>query len=94
MTIRIELAERRGRLRERIAAQRTRLAHDMAPISNALAFTGRLSARYHRAAAWMREHPVLAGTVVAALVLLRPRRTWKLARWGLLGWRLWRASAK
>ncbi len=94
MITRIELAQRRGRLLERIAAQRTRLAHEIAPISNSLAFAGRLSARYHRVATWMRVHPVFAGAMATALVLLRPQRTWKLVRWVLLGWRFWRIAAK
>lgn len=86
----IELAERRGRLRERIAAQRALLARDLAPMARALSFTGRLTDQTHRALAWLRARPVLTGALLAGVVLLRPRRTWRLTRWALLGWRLWK----
>lgn len=86
-----ELAERRGRLLERIAAQRTALTLELAPLSRALSFTGRLTDRYHHVMAWVRARPVLSGALVVGLILLQPRqRSWRLARWGLLGWRLWK----
>ncbi len=85
----IELAERRGQLLERIAAQRADLVRELAPVSRALAFTGRMADRYHSVLSWLRARPLLTGLLVAGLVLLRPRRSWRLARWGLLGWRLW-----
>jgi hypothetical protein len=90
MTTLIELAERRGRLLERITAQRAALGRELAPVSQALAFTGRVADRYHSALSWLRARPLVTGLLVAGLFLLRPRRSWRLARWGLLGWRLWK----
>ena len=90
MRRRIERAERRGRLLERISAQRAAMARELAPLARALSFTGRLTDRYHQVTAWMRARPLLSGALVLGLVMLQPRqRGWRLARWGLLGWRLW-----
>jgi len=89
MTTLIELAERRGRILERIATQRTTLAQELAPLSRALSFSGRVADRYHEALGWLRARPLVAGSLVVGVMLLQPRRSWRLARWGLLGWRLW-----
>jgi hypothetical protein len=92
MLRRIELAERRGRLLERITVQRATIARELAPLARALSFTGRLTDRYHHVMTWVRERPLLSGALMLGLglVLLQPRqRGWRLARWGLLGWRLW-----
>jgi hypothetical protein len=90
MSTLIELAERRGRILERIAAQRAALAQDLAPLSQALAATRRVTERYRSVLAWLRERPLVTGLLVAGVVLLRPQRSWRLARWGLLGWQLWK----
>ncbi|MHB8354895.1 MAG: YqjK family protein, partial [Burkholderiales bacterium] len=91
MTTPIELAERRGHLLERIVAQRATLAQELAPLARTLAFTGRLTDRYHSVLGWMRARPVLSGMLLVGLALLKPRqRAWRVARWGLLGWRLWK----
>ena len=94
MPTRIELAERRGHVLERIAAQRATLAQELAPLSRVLSLTGRLSDGYHEALSWLQARPLVAGSLVVGVILLRPRRSWRLARWGLLGWRLWQSFGK
>ncbi|MDE1942895.1 MAG: hypothetical protein KGI47_07105 [Betaproteobacteria bacterium] len=94
MNRRLELAERRGRLRERIARQRRELGLVLAPAGRALACADRLAGRWRRLAVWLRRHPLLTGTLVAGAVLVKPKRSLGLLRWVLLGTRLWRAAAK
>ncbi len=94
MNRRLDRAERRGRLRERIARQRRDLGQALAPAGRALAWADRLAQRWQRAGDWLRAHPALAGALVAAAVLVKPKRSFGLLRWALLGARLWRSAAK
>lgn len=80
----LELAERRGMLVSRAAAQRTELAQALAPWRGPLALVdqGVSALRY------LKRHPVLlAGGVVCAAVL-RPRRVVGLLRSGWVVWRM------
>ena len=94
MNRRLERAERRGRLLERIARQRLELGLALAPAGRLLACADRLAGRWQRVAAWLRQHPVLAGTLLAGAVLVKPKRGFGLLRWVLLGARFWRTAAK
>lgn len=94
MNRRLERAEQRGRLRERIARQRHELALTLAPAGRLLAWADRLAGRWRPVAAWLRRHPLFAGSLLAGALLTRPKKHWKLLRWVLLGARFWRATAK
>lgn len=84
---RLELLLARERLRERIAHQRSQLASAAWPIETAcsVADTTRDGAQ------WLREHMhwLIGGAV--ALLVVRPRGTWRWARRLFAGWRLWRS---
>jgi hypothetical protein len=86
----IELALKRGRLQERIAAQRATLAAQMGPIANILGAADRTIALGKSGIAYARTHPVTVGAAVALLAALRPKRVWRWSRRVFLAWTAWR----
>jgi len=87
----IELHLKRGRLLERIAAQRTMLARQMAPLRVALDTTDRAIAVVRDSARFVRQHPAGVAALVAVTVVLRPRVVWRWLQRGFFVWRSWRA---
>lgn len=87
----IELHQQRGRLLERIAHQRVTLAAQMVPLAGPLALPERLVHLVQNGKAFVRQHPYLVGTGIAAVVLLKPRWVWRWTQRGLLAWRTWRS---
>ena len=87
----IELYVQRGRLRERISAQRELVARELAPLATALSVADQGLAWFHRAKAYVQAHPGVAAAVVAAVLVWRPRWVLLALRWGFVGWRGWRA---
>ncbi len=85
----IELYVQRGRLRERINAQRGQLARELAPVSGALQLVDRSRALVHQAQRWLAANPTVIAAVVVALVVWRPRAVLRAARWGFSTWRSW-----
>lgn len=85
----IELYVQRGRLRERIGAQRTQLAYELAPLSGALQLIDRSIAVLRQAGQWMVTHPVVLSALVASVLVWRPRVVFRSLRWGYAGWRSW-----
>lgn len=77
------LATQRQRLQQRSAVLRERLAHQTQQLQPALD----LAEQARDAGRWLRANPALVAGLVAALVVLRPRR---LLRWGLRAWAGWR----
>ena len=79
------LAARCEALQARNAVLRRQLAQDSRVLQAPLALADRALAGLR----WLRLHPqwLLAGTVT--LLVLRPRRTWRLGRRLWSGWRLW-----
>ena len=83
----LDLALRRQRLLLRSAALRVSLAEQSAVLAPPLAAADRVQAGAH----WLyRQRAWLAGGVVVVLVL-RPRRAWRLLS---VGWWLWRRSRR
>lgn len=79
----IELALRQQRLLQRSAALRTSLGHQGAVLDPPLAIADKVRA----GARWLvRQRGWIAGGVVV-VVVLRPRRAWRLARFGWWSWR-------
>jgi hypothetical protein len=87
----IELHQQRGRLLERIAFQRQTLAREFEPLKLPLSLPGRLASRLREGQLFVREHPYLVGTLVTAIVVLKPRFILRWAQRGLLVWRTWRS---
>lgn len=90
-----ELHRQRGQLIERIAHQRATLAREATPLKAAcdatdhVLTTVRITVRH--AADFVRQHPAGFAGLVAAAVVLKPRR---LVRWlgrAFLVWRSWRS---
>ncbi|MEN9395889.1 MAG: hypothetical protein RLZ81_419 [Pseudomonadota bacterium] len=90
----IELYVRRGRLRERIGAQRVLLARDLAPVAAALGVADQGMAWVRRAKAYVQQRPGVVAAVVVALMVWRPRWMWRPLRWAWLGWRVWRGKGQ
>jgi hypothetical protein len=83
---RTQLAARRQQLVALVAAQRTVLAHDMAPWRARLALADRGVA----ALQYVGRHPALMLGAALLLAALRPRRTGKWLQRGWLVWQLGR----
>ena len=86
----LELQQQRGRLRERIASQRTALAQQLAPLQNASDAGQRIVARLRSGMAYLKSHPLPLLLALSALVLLKPRRTWRWVGRGVALWRSWK----
>lgn len=85
----IELYVQRGRLRERISAQRTQMARELAPLGGALQLIDRGRVVLHQAGQWLTAHPGVVSVVVVALLVWRPRAVFRSLRWGYSAWRSW-----
>lgn len=88
----IELSLQRGRLQERIAAQRSALAAQMRPIGDALDVADRGLAAARRGVGYVKQHPAEVGVAVAILAALRPKRVWRWGRRAFFAWGLWRKA--
>lgn len=88
MSTDVELALRQQRLLARSAALRASIAEQTVVLEAPLAIADRVrgAARW----AWRERFAVIGGMAVV-VVLLRPRRVWKLAR---LGWWAWRRTRR
>ena len=80
------LAQRQLRLLVRSSELRSRFARDAQVWQQPLALADQVRAGWR----WLRAHPEVPLAAAAVVVLLRPRRAWRLV-WRLwAGWRLWR----
>lgn len=93
----LALARRQGQLLERSAMLRAQVAQHSQPWQQALGHVDEARERARSGWDWLRAHPEVPAAAVALLLVLRPRRTLRLAwRWGrrgLFAWRLWRRYA-
>lgn len=80
-----DAALKRERLIERIGSQRQRLANSSDGIRRLCAAGDHAVA----AGARLRDRPQWLLLAALALVVLRPRRVWRLAKTGFVLWRLW-----
>lgn len=72
----IQLAVKRGELKARIAMQRDALGQHIWPVKNLLGAGDRAVEGVH----WLKGHPGAVVAAVAALVVVRPKRAWRLAK--------------
>lgn len=86
----LELAVRKGELKARCAQQRDTLAASVWPVEKALGAADSALLGVD----WLKRHPGTVGVVVAAAVILRPRRSWRWARRGFVLWSGWQALRK
>lgn len=83
----VELAQRHGALRERIAAQRRVLASHTGPLENTLGNVDRALLGVE----WLKHHPEVVGVSVAVGVVVSPRRAWRWTKRAFIVWRGWRS---
>ena len=81
---------RRGRLQERIAAQRTLLAQEIQPIRAVLQKTDRIVGRVRSFTDYVKQHPTIASLAVAGLVVMKTGRVWRWSRRAFFAWQSWR----
>ena len=86
----IELHQQRGRLLERISAQRVVLSHQLVPLHGALNISDRVAGLVQDGKALIRKYPMAVALAVAAVVLLKPRTALRLTQHGMSAWRTWR----
>ena len=86
----IELHLQRGRLLERIAAQRQVLLQQMAPLQGALDVSDRTTRVVQDAKAFVQNHPLGVALTIAAVILFKPRTVLRWTQRGLFVWRTWR----
>nr|WP_295781089.1 YqjK family protein [Rhodoferax sp.] len=86
----VELYVQRGRLHERIVAQRAQLARELVPLHDALDKVDRARALLHLVRVWMMAHPGVVAVAGVTLAIWRPRTLLRSARWGFFAWRNWR----
>ena len=85
----VELYVQRGRLHERIGAQRAQLALELVPLRDALDKADRARALLHQARLLMMAYPGVVAAAAVALLIWRPRTLLRSARWGFFAWRNW-----
>lgn len=88
----IELSLQRGRLQERIAAQRMQLAAQLQPLAVAVDTADQALAAARRGVDCLKRHPAEVGVAVALLALLRPKGVWRWSRRTFVAWRLWKTA--
>lgn len=86
----VELERERGRLTERIAAQRATLAQQFVPVEHLLGFGERVAQTLRAARQFVVDHPLALCSIAALVVLRRPRALGRWLRRGLFFWRSWR----
>ncbi len=87
-----ELQRERGRLVERIAAQRETLAVQLVPVVQVLQLGDRIAQTFQSAKQFVQRHPWAMGSFAAVLALRRPKKLGRWARRGLFLWRSWRTA--
>jgi len=86
-----ELHLRRGRLLERIAAQRATLSHEAQPVRATLERTDRLLERVRAGVDYVRTHPTgIAALALAALLVVKPKRALRWSLRAFSAWQTWR----
>jgi len=85
-----EISLQRGRLLERIAAQRLSLARELQPATQSLAAIDRLAARARSGSDYVRQHPGVAILTLSALAAIKPSRAWRWTKRGFFAWQTWR----
>lgn len=88
----LELHLQRGRLLERIGAQRTALAHQLAPVHQVLHTVEGAMRIIRLAVDYLLAHPKTISTALLLTLLARPRGMWRWVQRGLLTWRYWQVA--
>lgn len=90
----IELGLQRGRLQERIAAQRATLATQLRPLVGAVEATDQALVKVRLGIDYVKHHPAQVGVAVALLALLKPKGVWRWGRRSFVAWQLWKKAQK
>ncbi len=87
----IELHQQRGRILERIAAQRGLMSQQLVTLEAVFSFQNRVSSAVQDGKEFARRHPAGIAVVLLTLVLLKPRTVLRWTQRALVGWRTWRS---
>ena len=88
---RSDLYSRRAQLVERIHHQRATLTRQLMPVQATLDTADRVVAGARSGVQFLKDHPLVMTLAVSALVVLKPKRVFRLAAQGIAIWRTWRA---
>lgn len=88
-----ELHLQRGRLLERIAAQRVALRQELQPVCATLVKADRMQSRVQSVFNYFRQHPGIVALGVAVLVVLKPSRLWRWSTRAFSLWQVWRGMS-
>lgn len=83
-------AVQRGRLLERISQQRNAFAVTLSPFVGLLSAADQVAEGAEKTRRWINKNPLLAGAVLIAIVIWRPKGAIRLLQKGAVGWRAWR----
>lgn len=90
MTARLtELALRKQRLQHQSAMLRAHCARQVAGLRPVFGFIDGVD----RGTTWLRRYPYLSVTVLAALLVSRPKAVWRWLRRGVIVWQFWRRGS-
>ena len=81
-----DILARKARLTERIAGQRAQLAGQLDALQPLFTFADRCTF----AAQTLRRHPEWAAAAIGIVIALRPRRSLRWLRRGVIAWRAWK----
>jgi len=85
----LDIGVRRGRLLERIAAQRRELTAELRPLGAALQTTDHALQKLRSGVDYVKAHPATFAAAFLVLLLLKPRRVWRWTQRGIVAWRTW-----
>lgn len=87
---RTALYSQRAQLVERIHHQRDTLVRQLMPVQVTLDTADRVVAGTRSGVQYLKDHPLFMTLAVSALVVLKPKRVFRLAAQGMAVWRTWR----
>ena len=82
---RLELATRRGELSALIGVERTKLAQQIWPVAKVLGVADRGVA----GVTWLKRNPRVLALAATVLLIIRPRRVWRVGKRIFFLWRGW-----
>lgn len=85
-----ELALKRERLLDRSAALRRSIGHDAQALERPLAVADQGRSAWR----WLKQHPEVPLGAAALVLLLRPKRAWRVVGRLWWGWRLWQRGRR
>ena len=88
-----KLALKRQALLLKIQAQRSLMGMHVDEVRQSMTVAGTILGFAGKMGNSARRHPLLGGLVLAAVLILKPRRVLSMAQTALMGWQVWNSVA-